>query len=942
MRILLLLMTLNFMLYADDLTIQITRDIDFKNGFGQIEAKPILKDANRDIKVLGEFNVEDKSGNVVMKIDKVVYEGKIYNLSEEFISKRRLKNPKKAQLKKQSKIKLNGGSHPEILAILNGETKVNSDTFKNNTSSQNKDKEIANSSYDSGSSYYRKNNDTSSNYPYYTFPNTNTSANSDANKDYSSSTTDENGNCKSPEIKDGMIYIYPLINGTCTQKTTTEANLFKKQNTSTCPNKISYNENLVNVGEEGYAIIDNTEYRVISCNYYNNIPLQKTTESCKVIPNYEDKTGIVQKQYWYILNNDRIDVGSCIPTEEVISIYDDDYNSCKYRYDFENNVAIKQTQWYYIYENKKTSLGECVDVSKDKISSMTYPMYESSQDCSCNILNGANICQTKLSFNGFNNTKNDATECRYINTEGVKIIDEFVGSYSFKDDSKQAIKKVNQYFIGIGGEKIYVAKDKETNIAFPYIQTSCGWEHDNDKKLSYHKSRIYIKDPELLNITLSSNLQDKVNGDEYEVKSCQAYTDIVLYWQMQLDLIKGKKTATHKRQVLIPENLSPTANKWTISTLDGNPFIEEYYIKDNTMQRQVPVFSSNYEAKNYLLDNSGEIYGKVKRAGNCQDSWSSYFPKYKTYYYNYSDLGLLDNPQTGGISIYYYVNPQGSGKSNSPLLEDNTEIEVNYSIELSNPITSYPTSVKMDENIVKSDDINAIPYKEETTQVCDTITTTDDKNNPVTKEECKNITTTIYSSGVKFEPIFDFSVINNTKYCKDGEEQSIEGVTGNNFILPEWDEKNQSYFEYIESIKKEALDTRNYVETINKINCKTKTTANINIAYVIGSIINRHTPFNLTQKEVQSLTNMKLNVTDERWCHKGTCKLFNLCDRNWVRVNKLLTSFETKKNWANNQTIYEYEMYRPFRRPDGTTFNLYERPGYFVIEQESDCKSCSK
>lgn len=93
--------------FADDLSIQILRDIKFSNGFGQIEGKPILKDKNisKDIKVMGEYNVEEKNGNVIMKINKVLYDGKIYDLSEEFNTKRRLKNVKTANLKKGAKIK---------------------------------------------------------------------------------------------------------------------------------------------------------------------------------------------------------------------------------------------------------------------------------------------------------------------------------------------------------------------------------------------------------------------------------------------------------------------------------------------------------------------------------------------------------------------------------------------------------------------------------------------------------------------------------------------------------------------------------------------------------------------------------------------------------------------------------------------------------------------
>ena len=142
--------------FADDLSIQITREIKFANGFGQIEAKPILKNVSKDIKVMGDYNVDEKSGNVVMKIDKVLYDGKIYDLSESFSTKRRLKNVKTAVLKNKAKIKLSGGSHPELLAIFNDENtsgkKADGKGSSNSTASNSTNSTSSGS--DSGSSSY--------------------------------------------------------------------------------------------------------------------------------------------------------------------------------------------------------------------------------------------------------------------------------------------------------------------------------------------------------------------------------------------------------------------------------------------------------------------------------------------------------------------------------------------------------------------------------------------------------------------------------------------------------------------------------------------------------------------------------------------------------------------------------------------------------------------
>lgn len=69
-------------------------------------------------------------------------------------------------------------------------------------------------------------------------------------------------------------------------------------------------------------------------------------------------------------------------------------------------------------------------------------------------------------------------------------------------------------------------------------------QHDNDKKLSYHKTRFIIKDPALRDLPqeiLANN--PKIKGDEYEIKGCEAVVQSVLYWQQQLELAKGKKQA---------------------------------------------------------------------------------------------------------------------------------------------------------------------------------------------------------------------------------------------------------------------------------------------------------------------------------------------------------------------------------------------------------------
>lgn len=955
-KILLLLISINFLI-ADDLNIKIIKDIEFKNGFGQIEARPILKNVNKDVKVLGEFNVEN-NGNVVIKIDKVVYDGKKYNLSEEFNSKRRLKNPKTAKLNTNSKIKLSGGSHPEILAILNGESKVRdtTNTSSNTNNTNNKSNTDISRSNNRGSSSNGTNRGSySSNYPILGSNNLN-----DINRVNSSNNPNLNtlnNDCKGPEVKDGMAYVYVKVNGECQRKATTTNNIYKKQNTSTCPNKVDFNNLKVSIGEEEYTNIGDIEYKIKSCSYNNNLPLNKTTESCKVIPNFENKTGIVQKQYWYVLNNEKINVGSCTPTKEIISLYDDDYNTCKYRFDFDRGNAIKQTQWYYIYENKRNNIGECVDVSKSKLNLMTYPLFENTQGCPCNEVDGANLCQSKLVFNGMNNTKENATQCRYINTQGIELINEFEGKYAFKESSKQAIKKINQYFIGNNGERVYVARDKETNIAFPYIEESCGWEHDNEKRLSYHKSRIYIEDEELRNINLNNELSKFVNGNKYEIKSCKANIDAVLYWQEQLDLIVGKKTKEYKRQVLIPQNLEENAIKWSIPLLKRK--VNNKDVIPTTEDKQIPKWDSNFKANNLNIKEETKYtkWFTLSAFGVKPNKWNFEFrnaslekapalPNYFSIGWTRQSYKTTERQCEGGGGRD--DNDRGRPRNckdvevtkyreiplNNPL-NTNTLLTHTYSINLPKSIVVKPTNIVMNENIIFTKEPDSIEYKIIKKETLDS-------NKECIKDEstkeCKLADTQTYTKGVTFTPDYSNVVnVNEERYCKNNEIQSFEDIEENVFS-PRAKRENESYYDYIQDIKNEALNVNNYSKVVTKVTCKIEGNEDKNInAYLIGALINQNKSNSLTKLEIETLENMQIELVegDTWWEKRGL-------DGRYGKKLILKTTFNTKKNWANNQTIYEYEMYRPFRRPDGSIFKLYERQGFFTEPQVVECLNCSK
>lgn len=526
-----LLFISTFGIANDQLDIKVSQDINFEDGFGMLQAKPILKGV-KDIQLIGQYNVNPQNGNVEMKFDKVIYKDQTYTLTEPFVKQARLKNPKNAVLKKDSRIKIAGGSKSEILNILNNTPEGGSSSARNGvngnkigtsnnqtggaTSSSNPNNRNNGTGYGTSSNGINgyAYNPPYSNLPYLGSGIDLTSGSNNAKTNFSSATTNDDGSCKSPYIKDGVVGVYVSVAGSCKLFTAPESAIYIKENQATCQNKINYVDKTVQIGQEKYiAMDDNKEYKISQCEYSKPISLSSEIGKCKAIPDYTENQALIQKQYFYIKDNQRIDVGNCTPTDQKIGMLDD-ANQCEYRLDFVNKTAIKQTQFFYISDNKKYNVGECVDKEGEKF---RYPMYETPSNCPFTTLtSGEKIYQTKLVFNDLNNSVHNATDCRIIDTQGLKVFEEFAG-YSYKDTSKQAIRKINQYFIGIGNQKIYLAKDVETNKSYPYEKETCEWVNDDKKMVSTMKLALYFQDTDENKKVYMQKCDDPKNFNEVKI-----------------------------------------------------------------------------------------------------------------------------------------------------------------------------------------------------------------------------------------------------------------------------------------------------------------------------------------------------------------------------------------------------------------------------------------
>ncbi|PAF46739.1 hypothetical protein BKH41_08500 [Helicobacter sp. 12S02232-10] len=532
---------------TDSIDIKVEQDINFDDGFGMLKAQPILNGV-KDIQLMGEYNVNSQNGNVEMKFDKVIYKDQTYTLTEPFVKRARLKNPKKAVLKKDSKIKIAGGSKSEILNILNSPSSTESRNRSSNSSSgtggaisgSTRALRGNGTNGNSGSYGYGSNtNGYSNGYLPYIGTNSNSSDSPSSNSpDYSSPTTNSDGSCKPPYIKDGVVGVYASVGGSCQLFTAPSSAIYIKENQPTCQNKINYATKEVEIGQEKYiAMDDNKEYKISQCEYTPPIALSSEIGKCKAIPDYQSNQALIQKQYFYVKDNQRIDVGNCTPTDEKISM-NDDVNACDYRFDFINKEAIKQTQFFYMADNKKYNVGECVDKSGDNFK---YPMYEDAANCPFTTLSdGVKLYQTKLVFNDLQGGKHDATSCRLIDTQGLKVFEEFAG-YDYKDTSKQAIRKINQYFIGQGNQKIYLAKDVETNKAYPYQQEACGWTNNDIDKVSTMKFASFFQDTDENKKIYTQKCDDPNNLNETRI----AYVPLSS---------RGKLVDTQQNKTLIPDS----------------------------------------------------------------------------------------------------------------------------------------------------------------------------------------------------------------------------------------------------------------------------------------------------------------------------------------------------------------------------------------------------
>jgi hypothetical protein len=477
-------------LYAESLlNIAVKNDVLFSTGYGTIIAKPILNDKELENKVelFGEYNVEQVTKNAVIELNKVNYNGKVYNLSTAFVKKGRLTNID-ATLSKDTVLTVSGGNKQEILDIINAAQEATTEE-KTNKQTPTTGNEVAsnygsnNGSYGSSASAYD---------PYRNYDEDTTTSDTTSKDDDTSSSTNNNSaivvECPESTYTDGLATYYAQLGTICTKRTSNSVET--KYNTKSCLNKVDYKNNTIQLGYELFA--NDGEYGtflVQKCTYTDPIELKSEVGNCRATIDYNNNVAMLDRRYFYNYENEKNYVGECTPTDETVPLQYD-LNSCADdRHDFEKGVSVARGQYYYNYANERVNVGDCVDIPQ-----YTYTHYKDSSTCDSEIIGNKIFWEERIAYKDLTGTQKYATDCLMIDTQGEELKTEFAG-YKYSDSAQQAIRLENQYFLHpTTGEKTYTSKGIETNKAYPYQNVQCGLENNDTLRATTFLNEIFFDD----------------------------------------------------------------------------------------------------------------------------------------------------------------------------------------------------------------------------------------------------------------------------------------------------------------------------------------------------------------------------------------------------------------------------------------------------------------
>jgi len=595
-KLLLMLFVVSSLLFGEDnsLNVRPTQDVRFTNGFGTIFAKPMLNDKNLQEKITlqGQFNV-DPQNNVEIVFDKVQYQGKLYTLNSAFVKKSRLRD-RNAVLTRESDFVVVGGNRDELLSVLNLEVEPSNEKDVND--------KLAEAGYGGSST----NNYSSPSGSGFTPTYTTDSKSSD--NDSGSSWQPSNDatmivDCPAATLVGGLATYYAQQGTVCVKQTSNS--VYEKYDTRSCRNKIDYKNNQISLGYEMYVTTpEGQDIMVQRCQYEEPIELKSEVGSCKATADFANDVAIVAKQFYYTHENQRVNVGQCVPTDITVPL-ERDMNACANdRHDFVAGFSYPQAQYFYRYENVKRNIGECVDAA-----GFAYEHYMDDTTCDWEVVDGRVFYRQRVAYQDLLGVKRFATDCQVTSSGGMEVHEEFAG-YNFYDVSKQAIRKINTYFYVPGTtQKVYVDQNVETAKAYPYIEQQCGIENDDEALQTHFSKRTIINDTD--------------EAKEVEVSPCQVH---------QTMPYQKLSTTEVLVQTLTNQLIEPTGTGYKILGTDKALTGQPNWTRNTPTYKSMEFYLNNsYKTQSAIYSASSQpCYGKFTRKnvngkfGDLNYSWEYY------------------------------------------------------------------------------------------------------------------------------------------------------------------------------------------------------------------------------------------------------------------------------------------------------------------------------
>ena len=447
---------------------KVINEIDFSKSEDTFSVKPILDDENlaNEIILKGYYKI-DEDNNIKMTLNKLNYENQDNILKKELIKKSKLKK-RDVVLESDETLFFKNVNVEEFVDIIN-----NVDTTSSSIASSSNSKGFITSS-----SLAEQVSSLANSGVYTPFG-------SNSQKE---TKTKEDEECPSASYSNGMATFYVKEANKCVKKSTNSVE--KKYDTRSCLNKIDYENNKISLGYETFVNdITAGTFLAQPCTYEEPIILSSEIGNCEGIPNFSTKKANVQRKYYYIKDNEKIYLGGCTLTKEYVDLKLD-LNSCQDdRHDFVKKVSIAMGKYYYSLNNENFYVGDCVTVPE-----YTYNHFIDDSTCQYEKKDGRVFYRQRVAYKDMLNSMKFANDCQVITSDGLQIFEEFKG-YAYNDNTKQAIRVVDKYFlIPKTTTKMYTDTDVQTMSTYSYEETECKIENNDEERITRKYNQIKFKD----------------------------------------------------------------------------------------------------------------------------------------------------------------------------------------------------------------------------------------------------------------------------------------------------------------------------------------------------------------------------------------------------------------------------------------------------------------